>query len=69
MSPAEVVARFAGSDGARAQQLRRIYSSETATLPGLSAPTGSIDFLTASPGKWRVIELWTLDAVAAPRTA
>ena len=69
MSPAEVVARFAGSDGARAQQLRRIYSSETATLPGLSAPPGSIDFLTASPGKWRVIELWTLDAVAAPRTA
>jgi len=73
MSPAEVVARFAGADAAKARRIRRLYASEDATLPGLSLSAGasvvSADFFAAPPGKWRVIELWTLDAVADAGTA
>lgn len=67
MSPAEVVARFGGANQARCQRVRRIYSSDAAILPG-AITSASVDFLTAAPGKWRVVELWTLDAVE-PRRA
>lgn len=67
MSPAEVLARFGGADAGRQQRIRRIYGDTgpgVLSMPG--ATLGATDFFAASPGKWRVVELWTLDAVAAP---
>lgn len=66
MSPAEVVARFGAGNPARSQRVRRIYSSDAAILPG-ALTSASVDFLTPAPGKWRVVELWTLDAVESRR--
>jgi len=63
MSPAELLARFAGADAAKAQRIRRSYSAAEAALPPTSA---SLDFFTAPAGKWRVVEMWTLDAVVRP---
>lgn len=75
MSPAEVLARFGGGDPGRHVQLRRIYGNmASAPAPGPGMTLGATDFFVAQPGKWRVVELWTLDAVrpaasgaAAPR--
>ena len=68
MSPGEVVARFGGGDAGRAGRIRRVYASEGVALPGIMAGP-SVDFLTPAQGKWRVVELWTLDAVAPRRGA
>ncbi|MDE6270052.1 MAG: hypothetical protein K2M12_04250 [Muribaculaceae bacterium] len=62
MSPAEVLARFGGGDPGRHVQLRRIYGSMDA---GVAPMLGATDFHAAAPGKWRVVEVWTLDAVRA----
>ncbi|MDE6453775.1 MAG: hypothetical protein K2L27_06180 [Muribaculaceae bacterium] len=62
MNPAELIARFAGADRDRAERIRRIYTDTTpAAIPGR---LDAVDFFTPAPGKWRAIEVWTLDAVA-----
>ncbi len=59
-SPAELLARFAPRSRRQAARLRHIYSA--LDLP--AGPIASVDFLApATPGKWRAIELWTLDAI------
>lgn len=70
MSPAELLARFGGSNAQRQQRLRRIYKglsgSDIPLSPGMTL--AATDFFTPDPGKWRVVELWTLDAVSAARS-
>lgn len=70
MSPAELLARFGGSNAQRQQRLRRIYEglsgSDIPLSPGMTLD--ATDFFTPDPGKWRVVELWTLDAVSAARS-
>lgn len=68
MSPAEVVNRFGAGERHRARRLEDIFKGCTADSAragcaaiGLSHPS-AVDFLTAEPGRCRVIELWTLDA-------
>ncbi|MDE6161039.1 MAG: hypothetical protein K2F77_05220 [Muribaculaceae bacterium] len=65
MSPAELLARFAGADAHKAERLRRIYSADDIAAPGYTAAT--VDFFTPAPGRWRAIEVWTLDAVTPRR--
>lgn len=64
MAPAELLARFGGGDAQRTARLQRIYG----TLDPADTAIGSAScgFYAAAPGKWRAIELWTLDALAAP---
>lgn len=63
-SPAELIARFAGRNRPRAAALRHIYGSLSQPAGGLAAT----DFMApAATGKWRAIELWTLDAIEPRR--
>ena len=62
MSPAELIARFARGDAAAAERLRHIYSGRD--FAAASSTAATVDFFTAEPGRWRAIEVWTLDAVA-----
>ncbi len=71
MSPAQLMARFGGDSPARRQKLAAIYSRDDIATQGLTATdTQAADFLSpAVAGKCRVIELWTLDAVAGDTSA
>lgn len=64
MSLAEVVMRFSRGDGARARELRRLYSG-IAGEPPAEISTGfapaPASFFTAPEGRCRVIEVWTLE--------
>lgn len=68
MSAAEIVNRFGAGSRSRARRLSDIFSACTAehareacAAIGLPQPS-AVDFLTAAPGRCRVIELWTLEA-------
>lgn len=66
ISPAEVLARFGGDDPGRQQRVRRIYGaieSGTTAMDAAGMSLTTADFFMARAGKWRVVELWTLDAV------
>lgn len=67
-APAELIARFAGGSAARARQLRQVYGGGVPA--GMPVTSASVDFFSPSvPGKWRAVEVWTLDAVASPAKA
>lgn len=63
----EIVARFAGDNPRRVEELAHIYSSSAvdsvlADVPQLGESSDcAADFFTASPGRCRAIEVWTLD--------
>lgn len=62
MSRAEVICRFGHGDSDRIARLIQIYGTETSLPAELGAGiTESTDFFTASAGRCRVIEVWTLD--------
>ena len=68
MLPAEVINRFGGGSSYRARRLSDHFSACIDNHEYVSDVTGIADspaarsFLNTGPGKWRVIELWTLDA-------
>ena len=70
MSLAQLLSRFGGGSAASVRRLRNILAAEgeamlaSATLAGADADF----FSTATQGQYRVIEMWTLDAVTRPRT-
>lgn len=65
MSLTEVIMRFGGGDAARAARLKAVYAG--GAVPVSIAADGD-DFLTASGrDRCRVIEAWTLEAVATLR--
>lgn len=63
MSLPEVYARFGHGSMERIGELRRIFRQAAgAGLPDDIGLSDDVDFYIPSPGKCRVIELWTLDA-------
>lgn len=67
MTMPEIVNRFAGGSKARAEKLRRIYTSaENDAAIGHVAELGESSdpddfFRSSQPGRYRVIEVWTFD--------
>ena len=68
MLPAEVINRFSGGSSYRARLLAEHFEACNDNYDYVSDVTGIADspaaraFLNGPHGKWRVIELWTLDA-------
>lgn len=71
MSPAQVMARFGGNSQRRRQKIAAIYGQDDIVAPALSATNAqTADFLCSGvPGKCRVVEMWTLDAVDGDTSA
>ncbi|CCX49038.1 putative uncharacterized protein [Bacteroides sp. CAG:927] len=62
MSRRELLMRFGGVSGAKAMWLNGLYDRlQSGGAPELGKDAGS-DFYTASPGRCRVIEVWTLES-------
>lgn len=68
MSMAQVLARFAGDDPGRRRSLTAMFAQAGAEPVASPAYAGAAsDFFTSRiPGKCRLIELWTLDALDGP---
>ncbi|MBQ9077609.1 MAG: hypothetical protein IJY31_07210 [Muribaculaceae bacterium] len=68
LSYQELLMRFANGSRHRAQMLRQIYSADiNSSISSLASSLGasltdSLEFFRASPGKCRVIEVWTLES-------
>lgn len=62
MTPREVVARFAPGSR-RSRRLRALYAGTDGYAAGAAAAglDEQVRFATAPPGRWRVVELWTLE--------
>lgn len=64
MSMAEAMARFAGRDERRRRRVAGIFSAAAGQVAAGALTGADNDFFdTGTPGRCRVIELWTLDAV------
>lgn len=67
MSPAQVMARFAGDNPVRRRFVAGTCADAASRIAGAALAGTSADFFVArTPGKCRLIELWTLDALAGP---
>lgn len=70
MSLPEIINRFAGGSASQAERLGRLFAGSTGDgvfgpggATGISTPAAT-DFFRAQGGKYRVIEVWTLDSRA-----
>ena len=67
MSLPELLARFSGGSRAKAARLRQLYGTAAMSATPVPASVSGEDFFTASGGKCRVVEIWTLDSREALR--